>query len=630
LLLADTHTAHTNSSHQEARQEANIQLSAELAMSFDHKLLPLSPWPKQWIHGSNGEPHLQVHRVCDGLFAIRQSKLLNFEGNFMYLIVGEDRAILVDTGAVNSEECGLVNCVESILASIHRYPIPLVVAHSHSHGDHVQGDLLFTHMENVILVGHGIQAVSQFFSLQIPSFDSSGAIIHDAASFELGGDRCLDIFFIPGHFEDHIALYDRRSGVLLSGDFLYRGRIYVEDRASFLQSAHRLDEFANNNPIAAVLGAHIEMTSSPGVDYPDECLFQPDEPPLSMDLSHIRTLRMVVEHAASESPSDWGVLRTDDFIVVPTQSAPQPVPLIRVALLRKVFVKQAEGPSQTERLSEALLEASALGASVVVLPELPMDEWYPRIKACQQATHEVCEEGLADERIVAMSESARCAGVVLVGGALVRASSLPSHLRDNVTCPEELNSVRNVTLIFDHKGDLVNTHMKRHLPREEGFWEGSHFEAAPGGPSVMRGVVPGLVMAVQTCSDIMRPSAHSLAALGAGLLLNPRATEAASSQKWQRIVSGIAATTAAYVISVPRPVKEGTLDLGGDAFAISPTGDLITSSADSLSVCDVDLLALGRARALNYPGYLDIHAEEYAVAWQQVAALRRSYKNKNF
>ena len=394
-----------------------------------------------------------------------------------------------------------------------------------------------------------------------------------------------------------------------------------------MRSARWLEEFANNHVISAVLGAHIEMTSFPGVDYPDQTLFQPDEPPLSMDVSHIRSLCTLVENATVENPLEWGVLQSNDFIVVPPNAPTKPPHGVRVALLREVFFKQTDGPSQLERLSASLVAAVALGARVVVLPELPMDEWYPRMQS--NVIGEVCEKGLDDDRIIAMAESAKRAGVVLVGGALLRAASLPLHLRDGVTDdfdPEELTHIRNVTLVFDKHGKVVATHMKRHLPKEEGFWEGGHFVPAPGVPSVMRGVLPGLVLGVQTCSDIMRPSTHALAAMGAGLIIIPRATETASSAKWQRIVSGIAATAAAYIVSVPRPAPECDLDLGGNAFVISPTGEELISSTEKLSICDIDLHALGEARVSSYPGYLDIRAEEYAAAWKQVSDHRHTFQ----
>ena len=550
--------------------------------------------------------------------------------------------MLVDSGAVSSEDCGLLECIHNILLSCDisiGIDFPLLVVHTHSHGDHVGGDCLFANRRNVVVVGHGVDAVAQFFSLTKPS-DTYGtatatatAMIDESSDdcsdeshislFDLGG-RILKVFFIPGHYDDHIALYDIDSCVLLSGDFLYRGRLYVENRAAFRRSTQVLNQFEKNNRISAVLGSHVEMTSTPGVDYPDGTLFQPDEPVFYLDSCSIGILHDVVERAAIDNPDNWGVLRTSDFIVTPCELASAPSPPIRIALLRKVFFKLSPDDCPKERLCTYLREARDRGADVVVLPELPMDEWYPRSK--ESCEGEVCEN-LHDARIVAMAEGAKVVGITVVGGALIRGSSLPSHLADGVHGDLELNAVRNVTLIFDKQGEIIATHMKRHLPKEEGFWEGAHFEAAPGIPSVMRGVVPGLLVAVQTCSDIMRPSSHSLSALGAGLIFNPRATEAGSTDKWRRIVSGIAATTSTFIVSVPRPAPEGSLDLGGEAFVISPTGEVLISSNDDICTCDIDLVELGKARVNSYPGYLNVRAEDYATAWNKVSLYQKGFKS---
>ncbi len=42
----------------------------------------------------------------------------------------------------------------------------------------------------------------------------------DAGTIDLGG-RLIDVLAIPGHDQASIALYDRRTGLLLTGDSLY-------------------------------------------------------------------------------------------------------------------------------------------------------------------------------------------------------------------------------------------------------------------------------------------------------------------------------------------------------------------------------------------------------------------------
>jgi predicted amidohydrolase len=92
-------------------------------------------------------------------------------------------------------------------------------------------------------------------------------------------------------------------------------------------------------------------------------------------------------------------------------------------------------------------------------------------------------------------------------------------------------------------------------------------------------------------------------------------------------VSGIAATTSTFIVSVPRPAPEGSLDLGGEAFVISPTGEVLTSSNDDICTCDIDLVELGKARVNSYPGYLNVRAEDYATAWNKVSLYQKGFKS---
>jgi hydroxyacylglutathione hydrolase len=43
---------------------------------------------------------LQVHRYEPQTFILRQSPCADFEANFIYLLIGSDKALLIDTGAV--------------------------------------------------------------------------------------------------------------------------------------------------------------------------------------------------------------------------------------------------------------------------------------------------------------------------------------------------------------------------------------------------------------------------------------------------------------------------------------------------------------------------------------------------
>lgn len=264
---------------------------------------------ERWIDGTDGaEPGTHVQALDADTFVIRQSVKTNFEAPFVYLLFGRDRALLIDTGAEDGQIRPAVDAlIADWLAVNKRTAIPLVVAHSHSHGDHVAGDAAFRERPDTTVVGLKPADVATFFGIK-PWPDA-------IAAFDLGG-RTLSILATPGHQAAAIMVYDPRLKILLSGDTLYPGRLYVpvnfvrDNRASI----NRLAAFAQTHPIRAVLGAHIEMTRTPGRDYPHEAASHPDEHRLELPASSIADLRRGLS-APLDVP---GQGRTHDhFIIMP-------------------------------------------------------------------------------------------------------------------------------------------------------------------------------------------------------------------------------------------------------------------------------------------------------------------------
>lgn len=214
-------------------------------------------------------PHFRLHEYNADFFILRQTGCTNYEKPFLYLIFGSEKALLLDSGAKGADVAGAVRAELAQWAGRHggRVP-PLVVAHSHGHSDHIAGDSALATLPNVTVVHPSVDSVRQYFRMTAwPS---------GSATFDLGG-RPLEIIAIPGHQAASIAVYDRRTGILLTGDTMYPGRLYVADPAAFVESARRLVEFTRGKPIAHVLGAHIEQARTPLLDYPVGTKFQPDE-----------------------------------------------------------------------------------------------------------------------------------------------------------------------------------------------------------------------------------------------------------------------------------------------------------------------------------------------------------------
>jgi glyoxylase-like metal-dependent hydrolase (beta-lactamase superfamily II) len=223
-------------------------------------------------------PEWQVHEYNPNFFILRQSPCTDYEKPFVFLFFGNDKAMLVDTGSRNGDLApSLQLTIKNWLQRNGRSSIPLIVTHTHEHEDHTWGDKALQSMNDpaipVTFVAASVSDDSKFFSISHWP--------EDTGHVDLGG-RVLDIIPIPGHSAASIALYDRNTGVLLSGDTMYPGRLYVTDFPAFQASVERLIKFTAGKPIANILGNHVEQSTTPFLDYPVGTMYQPNEHELAM------------------------------------------------------------------------------------------------------------------------------------------------------------------------------------------------------------------------------------------------------------------------------------------------------------------------------------------------------------
>jgi hydroxyacylglutathione hydrolase len=264
----------------------------------------------RWIHGSpdrrnRTDPAVQVHPYDEHTVLLRQSKDVSFEAPFVFLLFGNERALLLDTGAVQDDTMrGTVDRLMDAWRARHHSALDyeLVVAHTHGHGDHVAGDASFAGRANTTVVGRDVESVREFFGfVDWPASE---------VRFDLGG-RVLELTGIPGHHPASLLVYDPWTGLLLTGDSVYPGRLYVSDFPAYVDSLRRTVDFAEARAVTHVLGCHIEMTRTPRRDYFIGCRYQPDEPPLQMTMAQLRAVR----DAAAASADRTGVHRYDDFVI---------------------------------------------------------------------------------------------------------------------------------------------------------------------------------------------------------------------------------------------------------------------------------------------------------------------------
>ena len=254
------------------------------------------PLDVRWIHGSpsakhNTDPDIQVFEYDERTFILRQNKAVHYEAPFLFLLFGDDRAVLLDTGATPEEEFfPLREVVDELFElrppALQRPGYELLVLHTHAHGDHVAGDAQFAGRPDTVVVPADRDTAWDFLGLtEDPD---------RVARLDLGG-RVLECLATPGHHPSAVTYYDPATGFLLTGDTVYPGRLYVADWAAFRRTIDRLVAFAAERRVTHVLGCHVEMTREPGVDYPVRTTHQPDEPPLEMTVEQLHDIRRAVE-----------------------------------------------------------------------------------------------------------------------------------------------------------------------------------------------------------------------------------------------------------------------------------------------------------------------------------------------
>ena len=249
---------------------------------------------KSWFSGAKNclvdqSPSFESFQYNKNTFILRQNKCDHYEAPFIYLLFGEKRALLIDSGATaDKKKRSLAKKVEEIMLQrakqlkLTAKTMPLLLAHSHSHSDHIAGDIQFTDFTNIeIIQANDTKSLLKAFSFE--DWPTKNSVINL-------GERIISVIPTPGHQAQAISFYDHQSTLLFTGDSIYPGRLYIRKWYDYKDSIQRLVTFTESHPVAGLLGAHIEMSDSPNNDYPVESTYQPNEASLVLTIDDLKKL----------------------------------------------------------------------------------------------------------------------------------------------------------------------------------------------------------------------------------------------------------------------------------------------------------------------------------------------------
>jgi glyoxylase-like metal-dependent hydrolase (beta-lactamase superfamily II) len=182
-----------------------------------------------------------------------------WQGNYSYLIRGDSRAILFDSGSP-------VRSIGPVVEALTDLPVTIIA--SHLHYDHVGAHAEFDDValpdmpalrvrtEGAWFTPTGDQHLGTVEAIPAPTFRVA-TWWQEGQLIDLGG-RSLMLLFTPGHTTDSVMLWDAENRQLFTGDYIYDGPLFVfgpEASASqYLATAERLDNLLT--PDARLFTSH--------------------------------------------------------------------------------------------------------------------------------------------------------------------------------------------------------------------------------------------------------------------------------------------------------------------------------------------------------------------------------------
>jgi glyoxylase-like metal-dependent hydrolase (beta-lactamase superfamily II) len=262
-------------------------------------------FPGSWGDGTQcgSAADVDVWEYAADTFILRQSLCTHYEAPFIYVMFGRDAVLVQDTGTGDANIYAEVASLVATWEGAHGTTLDVWVTHSHAHGDHVGGDGQFQGKPSTTVVGGGVSSVMGFFGMS--------AWPDEAVELDLG-ERVIDVMAIPGHQSSHVAVFDRRHQLLLTGDTIYPGRLYIDDFGDYRDSIQRLVDFSASHPVSWILGTHIEMRASGG-DYAFGADQHPDEHVLQLPTGVLDELHQALVAMGNDPQYEEHA----DFIIYP-------------------------------------------------------------------------------------------------------------------------------------------------------------------------------------------------------------------------------------------------------------------------------------------------------------------------
>ena len=202
------------------------------------------------------------------------SEYRHWEETHCYLLIGRDKALLIDTGL------GICN-IRDAVAQLTKLPVAAVA--THIHWDHIGGHWHFPEFyahaaELPWLQGAFPLTMEQLRGMVTDRCDlpegydvshyrffqgTPARLLQDNDRIDIGS-RVLQVFHTPGHSPGHMCFYEPARGWLFTGDLIYKDTLFAyypsTDPEAYLHSVERVAAL----PVSRIFPAHLQSGYSTG------------------------------------------------------------------------------------------------------------------------------------------------------------------------------------------------------------------------------------------------------------------------------------------------------------------------------------------------------------------------------
>ena len=203
------------------------------------------------------------------------SEYRHWEETHCYLLNGENKSLLIDTGL------GICNIYDEVIKLTDK---PVIAAATHIHWDHIGGHKYFpdfyAHKEELgWLKGEFPLSADTVREMvvdrcELPkNFDVNsykifqGAptrVLRDRDTIDIGG-RIIRVLHTPGHSPGHLCFWEKESGYLFTGDLVYKDTLFAyypsTDPKAYLNSLEKISLL----PAKKVFPAHHSLDIRPEI-----------------------------------------------------------------------------------------------------------------------------------------------------------------------------------------------------------------------------------------------------------------------------------------------------------------------------------------------------------------------------